>query len=164
MSGNVQEHSLVAGIGLVAPAVRSVVVFAYANLEAGEIQVDVEYYPVLAIRSTIVHRYLHRPGPRALRGATPAEMVDIGWTYNGHTVEDEFLIVGEDWGVGTTTEILGNTSNGAYEPVACPWPPEEDEVKLVVVIARVQQEAIRNLRRREPKTPTEAAPSEGEPE
>lgn len=141
------KHLIPAGIALAAPAVRMVVVQAWAHRDPdGRWDDGHEIYPVLAIVGTQAHGY-SRPkgsGRPERRSGSPRTMERLGWSYDEWEARPTFAVVvrhPED-GELSLAEYL-ECSNTAQEVVVCDWPRRQDGPKLAPAVARVKAEARR---------------------
>jgi hypothetical protein len=152
-------------VALVAPAVRVVIVHAFAWNEGDELRTAHVVYPVVAIRSSVVDRY-DRPReegehpPRALPDREA--MLAAGWSYRGRDVEEDLLIITSDFDLCPASLALG-ACNAESRPVACPWPAEEDAERLADVIDDLKAGAIEKERRNLGRAPAAEPEPAGAP-
>lgn len=140
-----RSHSLPAAVALAAPAIRLVVVEGYAwEKPDGSIECGHQVFPVVAIRSAVMHEY-RQSADRPERGAAPTHegMESLGWHYDGSQVEDDALVYSDEFfALVPVSDAFGNCSNASHRMVPAPWPPEADEIRLASVVRVVEEEAV----------------------
>jgi hypothetical protein len=120
----------------------------------GPWQVDVEFYPVLAIvaetRLHYVMRRFSESDEYPPTGANHAEMLNFGWRYSAGADAPEFdvLIYTDDYGILPATESL-DCDNEAHETHQAPWDPSEDAIWLVGPIERLKAESLEKAEKTE---------------
>jgi hypothetical protein len=153
------HHRTVTSVALTTPAVRLVVVEAWAEKSGAEWQAEHEIIPVIALQVTAGHDYTrrfdeHDRPPRI--SADHAEMIRLGWRYNStQMVEYDAVVLDREYGV-CEASFACEAENCSHEIVACPWPAEEDAERLKDAIERIKEQAIRNARLRGRKAETAA--------
>jgi hypothetical protein len=158
------SHTMPFTLAMATPAVRMVVVHAYANREADGTWYEHDHvvYPVLAIVGYHEHTYNRRSEEDHLFRTAPTHdaMEELGWRYEGGSVLVEFdaVIHDPEYGLTDAKLALDNCSNGAYEIVPCPWPAAEDSERLAPVIERLRAAARDKVMMSEPAIPADVAP------
>ena len=139
-----QSYELIESIDLSVPAIRMVVVEgfydAYAKGE-DEGRGGVTVYPVLNVQARVVRRFVRRKieGQPIRAYVSSQELQGDGWKDEGQDVAYDFMVI--DSSYGFCSSEMFNAVNAHCEPLACPWPPEEDDAKLADVKARVLAKA-----------------------
>lgn len=123
-------------VSICQPAVRTLLLQAWAWWEDGKYQVGEERFPVLALQATTTRHYsiYVKRGERADHSSVlHKDLVRAGWdlSYQATVVKP---IVADTIEVGcgnnlTTGEEM-ESSNCVTQVVACYWPPQEDELYL----------------------------------
>jgi hypothetical protein len=139
------------------PGVRTVVVYVYVNTpsdgdtvdpECG-LTVDVEFVPVVAIRSETVATYFRpaRTGgvvPDKPESDDPRLLAEEGWRLQSMEISESPLVFDphEQGNALGAVEHLFDTINGDYSIVPCTWPPEEDELRLAKAVLASKAQAV----------------------
>ena len=145
--------ALTLAVALMAPAVRIVVVNAWCFERAdGPNETGHELLPVLGLSARVAASFSRAHVPNDWRRPpTIASAVRDGWCHDGTDATFDAIVIDPESGrIGPADEML-SAENEAHAVAACPWPPEEDEVRLAGVIARVEREAVANVTRRRSK-------------
>ena len=151
----VERYSLPLGVALTTPAVRMLVVSAWACRDGDDPwNVEDRVFTVLAIQATLameLQRYF-RPGEYD-RPPTYNAACEKGWFGERPAVTHELIVFGgfddlNDPGLYLASEAFDN-SNEAYRSVLADWPPEEDAARLSEVVAYVRTKAIEKAQAQE---------------
>lgn len=145
-------HTIPVSISVVPPAVRMVVVEAWAERPLGGGSPDTFWtvLPVVAVEVELadVFARAHRPGDYR-RPASAGDAGLAGWVHEGPSLCRHPLIVDSEYGIARADEVYAGTSNVAYRVVACTWPEAEDDKRLGQTRKEVEREAVEKLSRLE---------------
>ena len=145
-----ETRSLIANTTLSAPAIRMMIVEAFAWSEHDELKCESVLYPVIALESRITHRYSRRRigDERTPPGFDHAEMHELGWIYEGQEMEvGAVFYEAEEYGLASTLDQFVFGAQTAWQIVVCAWDATEDAEKLAPTIAKLQHEAIDKTRK-----------------
>lgn len=146
-------------VSLCTPAVRMLVLEAWAWRENGEWKTAHQIHPVVALRASISRTYT-----RSYTGRAPAdvgtekELAEAGWCLDTQEEETAALIVQDGELVGI--QCAGSPwQDGIMRTICAPWPPAADEERLAEELADLEEMA---MERAQTKAET-AAPGEARP-
>jgi hypothetical protein len=142
-----QKHSRFTSVSICAPSVRMIAIEAWAYTDDdGTLTGDHVLHPVVAIESSVVHRYSIRlgekGGPRPVFGSH-RELINNGWTYEGHHVATRPFIAFEGLLRPAFDAFPEECTCAVY---TCDWPASVDERMLQEEIERLHDAAIELLR------------------
>jgi hypothetical protein len=144
-----QKHIRHTSASVCAPGVRMVAIQSWAYTEDnGELKGDHTIHPVVAIESSVAHRYALR---MAEKGATAPvfgshrELIKAGWKYEGCSISTKAFIV-VDGLLQSAFEAFPEECSCAL--FTCDWPAAFDEQMLAEEIDTLHREAV-DLTRRE---------------
>jgi hypothetical protein len=142
-------------VSVCTPAGRMVVLTVMRDEEG-----DFEHWfsPVVAIRSRVVRKYSKSYlGDEAPPGyGTERQLVSDGWVLMREEEKTEALFVDPSYGILGHQDSLARSSNTELSVHVCPWPPEEDESRLVGAIHDAAGRIARYARLRKPAADTPA--------
>src|SRR4051794_37129968 len=144
-----QQHTRHSSVSLCAPAVRMIAVQSWAYTEDdGELKGDHFIHPVVALESSVAHRYSLRiteTGTASAVHGTHRELIKAGWKYEGCFISTKAFIVLDG--------VIRSAHDSFPEECSCTlftcdWPSSQDEKMLDEEIETLHREAI-DLARRE---------------
>jgi hypothetical protein len=142
---------------LAAPAVRMVVLMAWAVEEEGITHTGEECAPVVALETRSHDVYTKKAVDLMPPTAPTHETLEaMGWRFDEHELVYGalFLYYGDSEEgvlVSTLEHEYWGASNLVYRLLACPWPPEADEQRLQAARDELKASALARLKtRREP--------------
>lgn len=145
-----REYSdLTQHVVLTTPGTRMVVVLACAwtESETEEWKSEAEICPVVALETRVTNRYSKkiRQGDSYDPGITHDEMLEIGWRPWEHRLEHGALYVSPTDGNLASTIDRWNIEDHVIDRIlVCPWPPEEDNQRLMGVILKMREDIIKS--------------------
>lgn len=129
-----------------APAIRMVVITAWANAEDdGHIVTYHRIFPVVALLTVEKRGYekmtpMKNPVPHS--ASSEKELLIEGWMLNDRELFHTAIIVDDDYGlIPWDDDLFKDVTNAASSLACCPWPPDEDDAKLVKQIADARESA-----------------------
>src|SRR4051794_25413321 len=126
-----QQHTRHTSVSVCTPAVRMVAVQTWAYTEDdGELTGDHCIHPVVAIKSSVGHRYSKRiveKGTLSPIYGTHRELIRAGWIYQGSVIITKAFIV-FDGLLRVASESFPEECSCAL--FACDWPSSADETML----------------------------------
>jgi hypothetical protein len=96
----------------------------------------------VAVEASVVAEFSRRHRPNDYyRPSTPALAESAGWSHEVTGVDHDVLVLDPDHGL-CPARIAFDGTNVAYQVVAAPWPPEEDDSRLREIIGLVKRDAF----------------------
>lgn len=139
-----QHHTRHTSVSLCAPAVRMVAIQSWAFTDDdAELKGDHAIHPVVAIESSVAHRYsriIVEKGAIAAVYGSHREMIQAGWKYVGCSLSTKAFIV-LDGLLRSASEAFPEECSCAL--FTCDWPPSLDEKMLAGEIEELHLEAIK---------------------
>lgn len=135
-------------VSVTAPGGRLVAVAVSAlREEGGGWGMEVEYAPVVGLAASIVHQYSRAPSFRPHVPLSPdfATNTANGWTYYGHTIDYDVIVISEEFGVWDAGRTFYH-ENQQYEIISCDWSPAEDKARMEPIICGMYQQLIEHLK------------------
>jgi hypothetical protein len=138
------DYEFPLSVGLCAPAVRLVVVEAWACLAqpAGVWETGSAIHPILAIQAEVRAEFSrpHRPNDHR-RPTTLSPSEREGWIHESTGTHYDAIINTPEYGIAPASFACDGL-NVACTVVECPWPKSQDAKRLAKVIAAVKAEAM----------------------
>jgi len=129
-------------VTLCQPAVRMLAIEACADDDPNWEQ-DFTIYPVVAVQSRVGLQFaIEVPwGSSPFQWPTAAKLIEHGWEFSRHVLEDKALIFNEEYGLIAADDEIIECSNTAVGTIVTPWPPSEDNEKLAPLKERLLAKA-----------------------
>lgn len=131
-------------VQLCPPAVRMVVINAWAWAEDGKVLGASQVLPVLALQAAVTRRFrkLTHEERYPDTSGTERELIEKGWNLDEQDARVSALICDKEYGLIAHDDLLFESDNSLMRLVCTPWPPEEDEKRLAPIRGEVEQEIV----------------------